>query len=292
MDLKFTKATDAKHKIKLESELVEASWQSGVAYMGMPAAFVVRTNFVGNTAPVEVTGKSEKGKKCGKAKGTISNNTFKGTLDIPDDLDPKDHVYFEVKLSKHGLSGESDLVPVKPPITVTNMKWSAKEARRGEIVTLSADVRGASDETEVAITIYEFDRDSIHDKIAELKAVVKGQQIKLDWEYQYHEDTDEIPTDAEMKKYGRSYNPPEYFFTVTLENHEFGKKKQDSGILEFKDWVEIELVDGSGSSMKDEDYVLHLADGTERKGKLDQNGHGRENDVPPGEAELEFPNLM
>ncbi len=288
MELKFSKATDTPHKIKLESDLIETSWASGVAYMGLPAAFVVRTSFVGNGASVEVTGKSDKGKKCGKVKGEISNNAFMGALDIPDNLDPKDKVYFEVKLPKHGLNGDSDLIPVKPGVLVTNMKWSAKEARRGEILTLSADVRGAADDTEVLVTIYEFDRDSIHDKIAELKAVVKNQQIRLDWEYQYFEDTDEIPSDAELQRYGRSYNPPEYFFTVKVEKQEFGKKQQDSGLLEFKDWIEIEAIDDSGQPIKNAKYKVTLPDGTEREGSLDQNGRARLEDIPPGEFTVDL----
>ena len=90
------------------------------------------------------------------------------------------------------------------------------------------------------IIIYEFDRDGAHDKIVELPATVKNKKIELQWAYEYHEDTDEIPSDAEMQRYGRNYNPPEYFFTVKVDKQEFGKK-QESGLLEFKDWIEIEL---------------------------------------------------
>jgi hypothetical protein len=291
MPLKYTKSTDTEHKIKLDSELIAASWVSGVAYIGLAAKFVVTTAFVGNGSPVEVKGKTQNGKKLGKVKGVVNNNSFTGSLEIPDNVKEGDFAYFEVDVSKCGLKGQSDAIPVAPQVFAKNLKWSAKEARRGDVVTLSADLPGARDDTEVKFTIYEYDRDGANDRISELGARANGQKVKLDWKYEYFEDTDEIPTDEELKKYGKKYNPPEYFFTVKLEGNEFGKK-QESGLLLFKDWIEIQLVDGSGASMKDEDYVLVLADGSERKGKLDSNGCAREENVPPGETELRFPNLM
>jgi hypothetical protein len=289
MPLKFTKSTDTAHKIKLESELIVASWVSGVAYIGLTAKFVVRTAFVGNGAPVEVKGKTQSGKKLGKVKGFVTNNCFTGALEIPDNIKEGDFALFEVDISKCGLNGQSDGIPVYPPILVQNLKWSAKEARRGDIVSLSADVPGLRDDTDVKLTIYEYDRDGVHDRITELAAKSKGQKVKLDWKYEYHEDTDEIPTDEELKKYGKKYNPPEYFFTVKIEENEFGKK-QESGLLLFKDWIEIRLTGRGGTPVPDADYVLTMPDGSQRKGKLDGNGYAVEKDVPPGNITIEFPN--
>jgi len=290
MALTFTKATDAAHKVKLESELLYAGWKSGVAFIGLTAAFEVKTAFVGNGAPIEVTGKTKDGKKLGKVKGVVNGNSFAGALEIPDSVKEGDWAYFEVNLSKCGLKGEADPVPVAPPIVVTNMKWSAKEARRGDIVTLSADVRGVRDDTDVTLTIYEYDKDGVNDKIVELAAKTKDQKISFDWKYEYFEDTDEIPTEEELKKYGKSYNPPEYFFTVKVEGNEFGKK-QESGLLLFKDWIEVELLNGSGQPVPNADYILRLSDGAEKRGQLDGDGRARVDDVPPGKFKIVFPNL-
>lgn len=290
MDMKFTKATDTKHKIKLESELVEAAWIGGVAYAGQKARFRVQTLFVGSGASIEVKGKSEKGKKLGKIKDTISGNLYMGEMEIPDDLEVGDSVWFEVELSKHGLSGESEAIPVRPAVTVANMKWSASEARRGDVLTMKADVRGVADDTEVIVTIYEYDQDNIHDKITELKGKAKGQQLTLDWQYEYHEDTDEIPTEQELQQYGRSYNPPEYFFTVKVGDVEFGRK-QESGLLTFKDYLEIRLVGRDGKPRKDEPFTVTLPDGSTKDGQLDANGYARIDDVPPGRCQVKFKNI-
>lgn len=288
MDLKFTKSTDTKHKIKLESSLISASWCSGKAIAGQIATFEVRTAFVGEGAPIKIKGKSEKGKKLGKIKDVIKRNKYVGELEIPEDTELDDMVYFEVELPKNDLEGESNRIPVFPPVQVFNLKWSAKEARRGDILTLSADVNGLRDHAEVTVIIYEYDRDNTHDKIVELPATVMNKKIELQWEYEYHEDTDEIPTQEELDQYGEQYNPPEYFFTVKVEDTEFGVK-QESGLLEFKDWIELELKERDGTPIANARYVVRFADGTEREGSLDENARARLEDIPPGPYRVDFP---
>ena len=290
MDLKFTKSTDTEHKIKLESSLISTSWRSGKAIAGQTATFEVRTAFVGERAPIKIKGKSENGKKLGKIQDVIKRNKYVGEFEIPEDTELDDMIYFEVELPKNDLEGESNRIPVFPPVQVFNMKWSATKARRGDILTLSADVNGLRDHTEVTIIIYEYDRDSAHDKIVELPATVINKRIELMWEYEYHEDTDEIATQEELDKYGGKYNPPEYFFTVKVEDIGFGIE-QESGLLEFKDWIEIELQDEHGNIVGNKEYILHLSDGSERRGQLDDNGFVREQNVPPGRIEIEFTDI-
>ncbi|MCK5342498.1 MAG: hypothetical protein KAR20_03790, partial [Candidatus Heimdallarchaeota archaeon] len=124
--------------------------------------------------------------------------------------------------------------------------------------------------------------------------------IEAEWEYEYHEDTDEIPTDEEMKKYGKTYNPPEYFFVIDVYGQRFGEN-QESNLLEFKDWIEIELkeeVKGpfggeeeEENPFANEEYVVTFADGSEQRGNLDENGMAKAEDVPPGKIKIEFPQL-
>jgi len=283
MDLKYNKATDTAHVIKLESALVSAVWRAGAAPVGQSVSLEVRTSFVGNGATIKIKGKSENGKKLGKIDDVIKNNVYVGELTIPDNVKIDDLVYFEVNLPKNGLSGESNRIPVTLPIDVTNLKWSAKEARRGDILTLTADVSGCRDHTDAKVTIFEYDRDNAHDRIVQIPTAVMRNKIEVKWEYEYHEDTDEIPTDEELKKYGKSYNPPEYFFVVEIDGHKFGGK-QESGLLTFKDWIEIKLLSYSGK----EKYVLHLPDGSKREGQFDSEGLLREEDIPPGKCKIEI----
>lgn len=288
-DLKFTKATDQEHEIKLDSHLISASWISGMAFAGSKAKFEVRTVFVGNGAKIKVKGKTEKGKKLGKVKGKMQNNVFTGEFEISDKVELDDQIYFEVDLSANSLNGESAKIPVYPKPKLKSAKWSAEEARRSDVLTLSAELEDVKDGTEVKLIIYEFDQDGGHDIITDLKATVKESKIEEKWEYEYHEDTDELPTKEEVEKYGGDYNPPEYFFTVNVNEFELGKENQDSGILRFKDWLELSLTDDKGFPLADEKYVLHMPDGSKREGTLDDNGRAREERIPPGVVRVEFP---
>ncbi|MDH4033519.1 MAG: hypothetical protein OEV80_06940, partial [candidate division Zixibacteria bacterium] len=109
--LKFTKATDSEHEVKLDSELISVTWTCGKAIGGQTASFVVQTEMVGEGAPIKVKGKSEKGKKLGKVTGVVRRNSFSGAFDIPEDIELGDKVFFEAKLSKNSLEGESEHIP-------------------------------------------------------------------------------------------------------------------------------------------------------------------------------------
>ena len=289
-EIKHSKSTDSEHKIKLESSLVYAAWSQAAAFAGSYAEVEVATAFVGSGAPVKIACKSARGKKLEKISGKIKGNIFRQKVKIPEDTEQGDEIYFEVKLSKNGLKGKSNSIPVYPKPAVTNMKWSASEARRGDILTLTADVDRVESGTEALVTIYEYDQDGAHDKITELPARIENKKIELQWEYQYQEDVDEIPTEEEIREYGGSYNPPEYFFTIKITGFEAGLE-QESGLLAFKDYVEIELVDEYGNKSANEKFKLILPDGSEKQGTLDENGYARVEDIPPGKFSIEFPDL-
>lgn len=290
MKSKFTKSTDTVHKEKLESAIAYANWLAGAAHGGNEIGCEVKTVFVGEGATIKIKGKSDKGKNLGKISATISGNYYIGKLSIPDNIQEDDYVYFEVELPKHGLNETSNRIPAGPPIKVTNLKWDKKEARRDDILKLTADVAGVKDGTEVKVIIFEFDTDGSNDKIVEIPTTVKNKKIELSWEYEYHEDIDEIPTDEELKKYGKKYNPPEYFFVIEIDGLKFGEK-QESGLLKFKDYIEIELKDENGEPIANAKYNLYLADGNKRQGQLDGSGHARESNIPPGKIQVEFPDF-
>jgi hypothetical protein len=287
-ELKFTKGTDEEHEIELDSYLISACWNSGRAYAGQKARFSIQTALVGNGAKIKIKGKSEEGKKMGKVSGEIYSNVYVGEFDLPEDIKIGDKIYFEVKLPRNNLEGESERIPVLPIPKIKEIGWSAPEARRGDIVTLSAELEEVRDYTEVKLIIYEHDQDGAHDRINEIPGIVKDGKVEVKWEYEYHEDTDEVPTEEELKRYGRHYNPPEYFFTIKFDDLELGRG-QESGLLLFKDWINIELIDREGNPIPNEEYILRLPDGHTRRGKLDNNGQAQEEDIPPGSVFVEFP---
>lgn len=289
MQTRFTKSTDSKHKVTLESKLIYAVWKASEAPKGQKIWYDFGTAFVGEGAPATIRLKKGDGSTLKTVEEEVRRNRVCKLIQIPGDLELNELVYFEVELSKQGLKGESNRIPVAPPIVVEDMQWSAEEARRGDVLTLSANVRNVDDETPAFITVCEYDEDGAHDRITTIETKVKDKKIKLLWEYEYHEDTDEIPTQEELERYGRSYNPPEYFFIVEIGAQRFGEE-QESGLLRFKDFIEIQANEPDGSAIADEDVKVTLPDGSEKEGKTDANGYCKIEGIPPGRCQISFPN--
>jgi hypothetical protein len=168
---------------------------------------------------------------------------------------------------------------------VNELKWDPQEVTRGDTVKLSAKVADVRGEPEFAFVIYEYDRDGVHDRIVELPVEVKKDKAELEWEFEYFEDTDELPTKEEMERYGREYNPPEYFFTVKVDKVEYGLD-QESGLLKFKDTFNAMVTDENGEPAAGRKYKLTLPDGEEREGELDEEGRIVEENLPPGKCRL------
>ena len=112
---------------------------------------------------------------------------------------------------------------------------------------------------------------------------MRPHKVDGDWEYQYIEEPEDSPKEGNFE----SYSSPEYYFEVIV-----GDQKARSGLLEYKDYVEIELKDEHGDPVANEEYILYLNNGEIRKGKLDANGYKKEEDVPPCEWDIAFPNLV
>lgn len=290
METKFTKSTDEKHKIKLESSILYGIWKAAVAYAGSEVEYEVRTLFVGEGSKIKISGESEKGKKLGELKDKIYRNSYSGKVAIPEDIEPGDTIYFAVELPQLGLSLQSNDIPVFPQIKVSNMRWEQAEVRRGDTVKIVADVEGVRDESEVKVIIYEYDEDGNHDRIAEIPTIAKKGRIDLRWQFEYHDTTLNIPTETELQNHNKEkhYAHPQYYFTIKIDNKEFGRDRE-SGFLVFKDQLDFRLLDDSGRPYANEDYIIFLADGKDIRGTLDEDGRGCELNLPPGEVMIVLP---
>jgi len=273
-------ATDKVHTVDLEGRIETARWALSRAAAGTNATLRVTTRRVGEGAPITVEVKTVKGKKITKLEGAVWLATFEAEVAVPADC--KDDLEFEAQLKKHKLKAKSDVLHVVPGRKLENAAWDREEARRGDVVGLTADAKGFPNGTRVPIVIFEHDDDCGHDFITEIEGKVDKDKLVAQWAYEYHEDTDDIPKDGEAEK---GYAPPEYFFRAGADG-----VTVDSGLLLFKDYVDIDLKVG-GQPAAGEEYTLTLPDGAERKGKLDDEGRAREKDVPPGPFSVKFPQL-
>jgi hypothetical protein len=271
--------TDQVHEVELESAINQAMWDRPAASIGQDVEVLVYTHFVGDGSSIRITVRNGSGRRLDRFEGQVYGNRFRGTWTVSDRAE--ETAYFQAELRDHGLEEDSEEMEIIPPIEITNARWSQQEAQRGDELTLTADVTNVPDGIEAQIEIYQHDEDDAHDLITEFTTLVESNRVEAEWEFEYHGDTGDIPTEEESED---GYRPPEYFFRVTIWG-----VSADSGLLEFKDWIEVNLCDDAGNAIGEKEYVIHLADGQQRSGTLDEDGHVREEDLPPGRVTIEIP---
>jgi len=165
--------------------------------------------------------------------------------------------------------------------SVFNAKWSEESARVGDVVELSAETEGYEDGTKALFRIWERDIDGADDFIAEIETTVDGNKVEAEWTYEYHEDTDEVSEEDELK----GYSAPEYYFIVHVED-----SKARSGLLEYKDDVELTLANEDEEPIQNEEFIVCLSNGETRKGKTNNEGYAKIHNVPPKDWSIKFPN--
>ena len=288
----YTKQSDAVQKIQVESHLIYAIWSQPRAHAEQETGVEVRTSFVGEGAKIKITCYTEKGKKLDKIEGTVLNNRYKGRVVIPDKVKPDDMIYFEAELPKHGLKGESNLIPVRPAIQVTKIELDRQEVKREEVVTNGVFKRYWDYVIDICDSAglasgFGDSANSCDLKVVAIPTTIKDNKVEMQWEFDYQDSTDQIPTDEEMKPYQKKYANPRFYFVVLVDGIRIGEKKE-SGLLVFKETVEIVYSEETGIPIGDINYLLHLPDGAQRKGTLDDRGYAKEENVIPGKVKVEF----
>jgi hypothetical protein len=264
----YTKPSDETHKIQAESRLIYAIWSHPRAHAGQEAAVEVRTSFVGEGAKIRITCYTEKGKRLEKIEGVVLNNRFNGTIIIPDKVKPDDMIYFEAELPKHRLKGESNSIPVRPAIQVSKIQWDRREVKREDVVTMTCQFEsGVMDDDEAIVVIYEHNPNSCDFKVVSIPTTVKNNKVEMQWGFEYQDATDQIPTDAQMQPFQKSYANPEFFFMVVVDGIRIGEKRE-SGLMKFVDELIFECVNDDLDIASYLSYTVYMADGKEKAGSF------------------------
>jgi hypothetical protein len=276
--MKETKGkTNKIHEVKLESSIEQVLWTKNSATPGGKIGVEVFTKFVGNNSEIKIEISDKSGKTFETLKGKVSGNKFWKQITVPEKA--KDELFAEAKLSKHSLSKKSSGLYLFPLVEIKNLKWDKQEARRGDILKLTADIKGLADGNEAEIQIWEHDADQAHDLVTKFPVAIRNNKIETEWEFQYVDDTDDIPTEEESEN---GYQWPEYFFRVVCAG-----KSADYGLLKFNDWIELEFLDNKQQPRAGIEVKIKFPDGTTEKKKTDDNGLIKIEDVPPGKFIIE-----
>jgi len=128
--------------------------------------------------------------------------------------------------------------------------------------------------------VWERDNTGADAMITRIESQVQGSKVETEWQYQHPESSDDTPTEK------WKFSSPEYYFVVKVKN-----SQARSGMLELRDWVEITFKDGEDNPMYKEEFALYLSDGSIRKGKLDDSGYKKEDNITPKPSRVVFPNI-
>jgi len=164
---------------------------------------------------------------------------------------------------------------------IHNARWSTQEARVGDTVTLSADVDGYPSSTDATFTIFKRDVSGADRLVTTLETQTQGNRVEIQWVYDPNEDTGADEIESEEK---RGYSSVKFYFIIRVRG-----QHARSDMLEYIDWVEIELKNQNGDPMSNEEYIVYLGDGGVRRGNLEQNGRKKEEGIPPGKCYVVFP---
>ena len=274
--------TDTIKEVNLESSLEQVMWAQKIATPGGKATLQVFTNYVGQGADLKIKLKDYSGKTLDTINAGVVGNHFGVEITVPEKA--KDVLFAEVQLSKHGLTRLSEALFLIPFIEISNVGWSAQEARREDLITLSADVSGVPDGTDAELSIWEHSEDGNHTLVTRFPVLVLDKKIEKEWEFQYAGDVLDLATDFDE---GGSYVQPAFFFRIRVKGVQV-----ESEELKFFDRLQVIFKEGnSGLPIADHKIKLIKPDGSDQEITLDRNGMFEEDDVLPGRYQFFLENL-
>jgi len=163
---------------------------------------------------------------------------------------------------------------------IVNAVWSKTKARVGDKVKLKAETAGIPDGEKATLEIFVKDANFADHLMKTIESKVDGGKIEAEWEFEIDE---ALLADHDGKKQKGAYISPKFYYVAKAAGFICR-----SGLLEYKDYVEIELRDEEDKPVKGAAYKMRLANGEIREGKLDANGYAKVDNVPPGRVEVEF----
>jgi uncharacterized Zn-binding protein involved in type VI secretion len=157
--------------------------------------------------------------------------------------------------------------------------WSKPKARDGEKVKMQVETAGIDDGETAAFEVWERNSNKADRLVfSSESSSVSGDKVESEWTYEHPSDGTEG-----LDRAARGFRNPSYYFTVKI-----GDTISRSGILDYKDYVEIELRDDEDKPVKGAKYTLRLSSGEVRQGTLNNDGYGKEEKIPPGRCHVSF----
>lgn len=180
------------------------------------------------------------------------------------------------KIERHGVPEGQYEITLR---AITAAYWSVREAREDTPVEMIVETVGFEDGAPVTLQVYERSinsPDRVIQTIGEL--TLESGQLHHTWDPPFGNEEEEDLSPG--------YRSPSFFFSATV-----GDLRERSGVLVYRDWIEIELLDEDDNPVPNEAYKLILSTGEVRTGVLSGEGLCREDNLPFGNLEIYLPNM-
>ena len=285
----FSGSTDEKHVFTLPSEIERVRWLRRQAAPGGVVGLQIRTIFCAVGSAIKV--------KIEDAQGTV-HQTLSGelpgqdvTLQVRVPEAATGGLLAKVEMPNHGLSAASEALALTKPIKLRGPRWSTETVTRGDIVTLTAEAKGAPDGQGAIVRIFERDPgQGAHDPVTQLRPRVENEAVEAKYRFHYPGDTSGITPEWEAPN---GYRQPEFFYTVTVDGLSASSETAKSkGRMTFVDDLKLQVVDAkSGAPYPDQTVKLTLADGSTREKTTGEAGSLKLKEVPPGPVKATLPEI-
>jgi uncharacterized Zn-binding protein involved in type VI secretion len=181
------------------------------------------------------------------------------------------------KIKKTGVKEGNHEITLK---AIVNAQWSTNKAAVGDKVKLKCETTGIESGEKAKLEIFIKDNNFADHLLHTLDSKVDGGKIEEEWELEINQN---LTDDQDSKKEKGSYSSPSFFFKVTADG-----VNSRSGMLTYKDYIELELKDEEGNPVKKAKYTVKMANGVIKEGNLDDNGYAKVENVPPGKVEVTY----
>ncbi|PKK84999.1 MAG: hypothetical protein CVT49_00210 [candidate division Zixibacteria bacterium HGW-Zixibacteria-1] len=182
------------------------------------------------------------------------------------------------RIKKSGIKEGNYEIELK---AIVKAEWSKKTAEVEDTVKMKAQVAGIKSGTKATLEIFVKDSGPFADRLLRtVESKVDGDKIEEEWALKI----DKKFIDLQAAKEGKGgYSGPSFYFRVTADGI-----STRSGILEIKDYIELELKDEDGNPIKGAGYKVFLPNGAIKEGTLDNKGYAKVEKVPPGQVKVSF----
>lgn len=181
------------------------------------------------------------------------------------------------KIKKTGVKEGDHEITLK---AIVKAQWSVDKAEVGEKVKLIVETAGIESGEIATMEIFIKDNNFADHLLTTIESQVKSDKIEEEWELKINE---ELVGDQESKEQKGGYSSPSFFFKVTSDG-----VSSRSGILTYKDYIELELKDEEDKPVKGAKYMVYLSNGVIKEGTLDDNGYAKVEGIPPGKVEVTY----